>query len=69
MDMHEWLQLTKEERAAHLKTLLVGLVEIDKVKELKAKQKDKTPLHTNRFQLEQEVLKIIGWEKEESEEI
>lgn len=68
MDKYTWFDMPKAERASHMKLLLHELVKIDKLMDARARTKDKSPLHTNRFKLEQQILEIIEWENEEHDE-
>lgn len=68
MDKSTWLDLDQEARNVYIKPLLSQLVELDRVKALKLRAKDRTTVHTNRFKLEQEILQLLDWEKEETEE-
>lgn len=67
MDKQLWFELPKKERAERLKALLKQIIEIDTLETEKCKTEAVKP-HNDKYNLEQQVLKIMRWEKEENEE-
>lgn len=67
MDKQTWLDLPQKDRAAYIKSLLRQIVEIDSLETEKCKLGVVKP-HDDKYNLEQQVLEIIAWEKEEHED-
>ena len=67
MDKQTWLDLPQKDRAAHIKHLLRQIIEIDTLETAKCKLGPVKP-HDDKYKLEQNVLEIIAWEKEENED-
>ena len=68
MDKNIWLELSKQQRAEQLKTIISQLVEIDKQEYRDSRVNGKPKYNKEKYNLEQQILEIISWEKEENEE-
>ena len=66
MDESTWFQLTPQERGDALRSKLQEIVELDKIETKICKHHNPKPCCT-RFKLEQQALKMIAWEKKDSE--
>lgn len=66
MDKQIYLLSSQEERAVYLKQLLQDLVYIKKKENEVCKRRMQRPCN-EKFKLEQRVLQLIAWEKEENE--
>lgn len=64
MDKAQWLQLTKNERVAHLQELLAKLVDIIKVQRDCIRTHAEAP-KTDRKKYERQITSIMEWEKED----
>ena len=63
MEKSDWLVLTKDERVKYISDLLSELIKIDKKQHELSKCRGQGAIGNIRFNLENEVLKILNWEK------
>ncbi len=67
MTKEDWTQLAPHERGESLKSVLQEIVMIDKMETLVCKHHKPKPCCA-KFKLEQQALKMMAWEKEDSEQ-
>jgi len=67
MEKVTWLNLTPQEKSAKMNFLLLQIVEIDKQDKLFSQGRAEKPNQKEKFRLENEVLQILDFEKEDHE--
>ena len=66
MDRPTWLESSTQEKAEYIKQLLLQIIELDRIEVKQCQIESSTPKNS-KYKLEQRVLEVMRWEKEDVE--